>query len=368
MALFGIPWEMAGSPVFGLGANLLGGWHQAQINEQNRQQGLGWLDQMGMGDVGNLPYQAGHLNRQLGGQSINARDLLRGSLSRQLGVGSSLQSDLRGLPGQFGMANQGILGQFGQQAGGITGQFQTGAEGLRGQFGTGAQGLRSQFGAGAAGITGGYGNRLGTALGMLQGAGRQASEDISTRFRESLGNQQQALRQRGFGGTMAANIAQGSATQESAEQRRLQEQLRQQSVGMFTDLSGQGLAARERLLGAGTGLGQGLLGTGTQLGQGLLGAGTNLQAGFAGQQLQAGQAGQQFLGGMNLDALAQRGQLGQFLQQQQGDILQQDLANRFSFGQYPIGIQQQLGGQAFGMLGVPQQLNYAQIQPYGGGG
>jgi hypothetical protein len=418
MSIFGNPW-------FGLGANLLFGGQQQGLNQQTRAQqealfgqaqgmlGFGGLPGIpatppppGM-DISQFPGQAQGLVDPLRQQSALNQYLTQSGLGQQF---DPIMRDLQGLPRTSGIMGHRLLDRFGQQTGGIAGRFQQGAEGLlsqfgqgaqglraqmgRGatgllsQFGQGAQGLRSQFGAGAAGITGGFEDRLGRAMGMLEGRGQQAEEDIATRFRESLGAQQQGLAARGFGGTMAANIAQGSAREESAEQRRLQEQLRGEQLGLFTNLSGQGLAARERLLGAGTGLGQQLLGAqvglgqqllgagtglgqqllgaGTGLGQQLLGAGTNLQAGFAGQQLQAGQGLQQLLAGLRLSSLGQQGGLGQFMQQMFGQAGQQNLANQFQFGQFPIGVGQQVAGQAFGMLGPfdvrsPQQLQFPQI-------
>jgi hypothetical protein len=351
------------SPPGGFLMNLLGGRYQRGLNEQARAQQEALFGQtlgmLGLGDLPGIPSvapppgmdisqypgQALMLSRRLTGQSqanqASALDALE-----PLGPMGPLAQELAGLPGQFGPENQAILEQFGRQTGDITGQFQRGAEALR-----------RRFARRGAGITGGYESRLGTAMGMLEGRGRQAEEDISTRFRESLGGQLSGLRARGFGGTMAANIAQGSVRDESAEQRRLQEQLRGERLGLFGQMSGEGLAAQERLLGAGT-----------TLGQGLLGAGTGLQAGFAGEQLGAGLAGQQFLGGLNLGALGQRGQLGQFYQQQLGQIGQQNLANQFLFGQYPIGVGQQVAGTALSMLGPldirsPQQLQFPQIYP-----
>lgn len=267
-------------------------------------------------DLSALPGQAQTLADQLGGLSS-------GNLARtQTGLGGlgRISAGLQALPGQFTRQNRNILGEFRQQGQNITGQF----------------------GAGAGDINRGFRDRLGEALGMLEGRGAQAEEDIATRFRESLGEQQANLRARGFGGSDIANIARASAGEESAEQRRLQEQLRGERLGLFSDLSGQGLAAQERLLGAGTGL----------------------QAGFAGQQLGAGQAGQQFLGGLNLNALGQRGQLGQFMQDALMQSRQQDLSNQFQFGQFPIGVQQQGIGQALQMLGsldirAPQQMDFS---------
>lgn len=258
-------------------------------------------------DLSTLAPQAGELADRLGNQSSNFLRLMQESLGRNLGTMSPLQRDLRGLPGQFATENQNILDRFGQRAGDI----------------------QSEFGTGAAGITRGFADRLSTGLGILEGRGAQAEEDISTRFAESLGNQLGDLRSRGFGGTLGANIAQGSVREESAEQRRLQEQLRGERLGVFTSLSGEGLAARERLLGAGTGL----------------------ATGFAGTELGAAQAGQGFLGNLNLNVLQQRGGLGQFIQQMLAGGRQQELMNQFQLGQFPIGVQQQAIGQTLGALG-----------------
>jgi len=350
---------LLGSAPAGFLSRLLAAQQQQQVNERVRgqqeqlfSQQAGILGLSGVEgapavpppaglDLSALPGQAGALGRELGGQSLFNQNIGQNRLQGAFGPGSDIMTALRGLGSQFGAENQNILGQFGRQAGGITGQFQQGARGL----GRG-------FGVGAAGINRDFEQRLGRGLGMLEGRGQQAEEDISTRFRESLGNQQRGLSARGFGGTLSSNIAQGSAREESAEQRRLQEQLRGERLGLFTGLSGEALGARERLLGAGT-----------SLGERLLGAGTNLQAGFAGQQLGAGQGGQQFLSSLNLGALGQQGQLGQFLQQQLGLGRQQHLSNRLQFGQLPIQAGFQATGQALsslGQLGVnpPQQLRF----------
>lgn len=255
-------------------------------------------------DISGLPGEARGLANQLTTGPGSSRDNLalgRRELFGQFGPQSALQTSLGALPGQFGEANQGIL---------------------------------SEFASGATGINQGFQDRLGGALSILEGSGRQAAEDISTRFETSLGNEQQALRARGFGGTQAANLGQASAIGESAEQRRLQEQLRQQRLGVFSDLSGQALGAQERLLGSGANLAQG---------------------------------GQQFLGGLNLNALGQQGALGQFFTQQLAAGRADDLANRFQFGRFPLDVTQQTAGLALSGLGPidirnPQQLNPALLQ------
>ena len=359
----GMFFDAFGSPAFGFLGNMWAAEQQHELNQQAQAQQAGMfgkgLGMFGFGgipgvnavppppgmDLGQLPGQAQTLAGQLSQQSQQGQTEMLQALG-QLGPQGKIMRGLKRLPGQQATMSGRDLRRALLRGRDITGQFQTGAEGLR-----------SQFGAGAEGITGGFEDRLGRAMGMLEGRGAQAEEDISTRFRESLGAQQQDLRARGFGGTMAANIARGSAAGESAEQRRLQEQLRGERLGLFSDLSGQGLAARERLLGAGTGLGQQLLS-----------AGTNLQTGFANQQFAGGQANRQLIAGLGLSTLGQQGMLGQFSQEQLGQIRQQNLSNQFGFGQYPIGVGQQVGGQALGFLGpgqipAPQQLQYAQVLP-----
>ncbi len=373
------------SPIGGFILSQFTANEQRQINEATREQQENVVGQqagtLGLSpipgiptipsslDITQFPGQAQSLADRLSRLSSGESNQARARAFRAFGTDSPINKGLAGLQGDFQTANQATLDEFGQQAGGITGQFQAGAQGLQQQFGAGAAGLQSQFAQGAAGINQGFQDRLRESLGILEGAGQQASEDISTRFQESLGNQQQALAARGFGGsTLGSNLALGSAREESAEQRRLQEQLRQQRLGTFANLSGQALGAQQGLLGAGTSLGQGLLGFGTSLGQGLLGAGTNLQAGFAGQGLAAGQAGNQFGANLGFGALQAQSGNNQFLQNFLQRNVQQNLDNQFRLGQFPIGVGQQAAQtqlNALGQLDIrnPQQLQPFQVQP-----
>ncbi len=383
--LIGLGTDFVSSELGGFILSQLTANEQRQINEQTRatQEGAAGaaLGTAGVGDLPGLPATPSSLDiTQFPGQAQTLADQLsrlssgesnqaRARAFRFFGQDSPTNKALARLQSDFGTANQATLDEFGTAAGDITGQFQTGAQGLQQQFGAGAAGLQGEFAQGAAGITSGFQDRLGTALSMLEGRGVQAAEDISTRFQESLGNQQQSLAARGFGGsTLGSNLAQGSAREESAEQRRLQEQLRGERLGIFSNLSGQGLVAQQQLLGAGTALGQGLLGAGTSLGQGLLGAGTNLQAGFAGQALGAGQAGNQFGAGLGLSALQQQSANNQFLQNFLAQNVQQNLGNQFQFGQFPISVGQQAAQTQLNALGQidirnPQQLQPFQVQP-----
>lgn len=326
--------DFAGSQGGNFLTRMFGAQQQRQQNQQVQQQqgalggiGLGvaglpgvpgipsFQPQPGM-DLGALPGQAQDLAGRLSGQSNRDFNAIQRGLAGQF---NPLLGRLGGLPGQFAGQNQNILNTFGGQAARTQANFQQGAADINRRFD----------------------DRLGQAFGILEGRGAQAGEDISTRFRESLGESQAGLRARGFGGTQRANIAQGSARGESAEQRRLQEQLRGERLGVFTDLSGQAVQARQQLLNTGTGL----------------------QAGFAGQQLGAAQGGQQFLGGLNLGTIGQQAGIGQFMQGAVQQSRQQNLSNQFQLGQFPIGVQQQGIGQALNFLQPldvrpPQQLQF----------
>ena len=317
------------SPFGGLLSSFLTAQQQQELNEearrlqlQDRDRALGLLGDTNRLDISRLPGDAGQLAFGLGQQSRANRKIDATRLVDTFGESGALSRGFGELGGSFSNFNTGNLNRFAGQTGDI----------------------QSQFGQGAAGINQGFGNRLSGAFGLLEGAGRQESADISRRARESLGNQQQDLRARGFGGTLSANIAQGNVRDENDAQGRLQERLRQQRVGLFSDLTGQGLAARERLLGAGT----------------------NLAAGFAGQTLGSSQAANQFRSNLDLSALGQQVGLGQFLQQGLSQGRQKNLSNQFQFGQFPIqtGLQAAgLGAQLLGPLQVnpAQQLQFPQI-------
>ena len=373
--------DFAGSPAFGLGFNFLTSILENQRNQLTTEQreflfaqgqavsglkefpGIPPVDIPSFLQPQDLLGRSRRLGDQLAGKSQVISDAQQSRLQGAFGPGSKFQRQLGAIPGGFGTASRGILDEFGTAAGNITDEFQQGAQGLLGGFGASGDLLRNQFAQGAGGINQGFQNRLTEALGILEGRGAQAEEDISRRFGESLSVQQTDLARRGLGSTtIQANISAGNVERESAEQRRLQEQLRGERLGLFTDLSGEALDAQGRLLGAGTNLGQSLLGAGTTLGQNLLGAGTNLQAGFAGQQFAGAQGANQFGANLSLNTLGAQSGLAQFLAQMLGLNQQQSLSNQFDFGQSTLGLQERLQNRTSGNLGGCDILNPQPLQ------
>ena len=88
-------------------------------------------------------------------------------------------------------------------------------------------------------------------MGYLDNAGQQAAQDITNTFTQQRAVSQQDLAQRGLGNTTVVNSAMGGlASQEAAEQRRLQESLGQLKAGYESALSGQ---ANQAALGMATG-------------------------------------------------------------------------------------------------------------------
>jgi len=88
-------------------------------------------------------------------------------------------------------------------------------------------------------------------MGYLDNAGQQAAQDITNVFSQQRASAEQGLAKRGLGNTTVVNSAMGGlASQESAEQRRLQESLGQMKAGYESALSGQ---ANQAALGMATG-------------------------------------------------------------------------------------------------------------------
>jgi hypothetical protein len=176
---------------------------------------------------------------------------------------------------QLGQAGMGLSeGYYG--AGGPQGRWQQGtgyaSAGLRGlPGGVGRAGRQIQAGYGQLGseLGGAYGQRLQTGMGMLDRYGQQAGADISRRFGAAGSTAQANLAARGLGGTtISGDVGRATAVEEGREQRRLGEDIQGMRTGLYADLSGQGLLARERVgmgaldsrqqmagLGARTGLG-----------------------------------------------------------------------------------------------------------------
>ncbi len=96
-------------------------------------------------------------------------------------------------------------------------------------------------------ILGGYNQRYGNAMGLLEGQGEQARADLASRFADTRGRQAAYLNARGLGGTtLAPTIQQGLASEEQSARGRLDEALRREKLGYMTGLSGDTLQFMER--------------------------------------------------------------------------------------------------------------------------
>jgi hypothetical protein len=99
-------------------------------------------------------------------------------------------------------------------------------------------------------VLGGYGDRLSTAMGMAEGLGEQAKKDVLTQYGASGASQQANLQNRGLGGTtIASGVAQSNMRQQADSMNRLADQLSREKIGLYTGLTGEQLAAQERLTG-----------------------------------------------------------------------------------------------------------------------
>lgn len=93
-----------------------------------------------------------------------------------------------------------------------------------------------------------YLSRIATTMGIISGLGAQESRDISERYRAQQGTAEQSLIQAGLsGGANTATMGAQFARAESAEQARLAERVRSMNANVYSQLSGDALAAKERL-------------------------------------------------------------------------------------------------------------------------
>lgn len=105
----------------------------------------------------------------------------------------------------------------------------------------------------AGDITQGYADRYSTAEADIAGYGEQMSEDIDRYFADQGGQVMQGLIDRGMTGSLSgAGEMLGVTERQSAEQRRLGEDLTRMRLGHLSNLSGEGLLAQERMFGAGS--------------------------------------------------------------------------------------------------------------------
>jgi len=189
---------------------------------------------------------------------------------------------------QIAQGAQNYYSGAGQRYGQAMQPVQSGWDKLGGQMQGQGQGImdfagqRAQQGQQAYGnLASGYGNRMGTAMGMLQGAGAQERTDINRQF-DQFGQEGMAdLVSRGLRGSNIAQGVQGNVERNRADALGgLNERMLQQQYGAYTGLSGDMLGARERGIGFGAGL-----------------SGDQMNA-MAGQQQFMGQFGQNRLGAM----------------------------------------------------------------------
>lgn len=97
-------------------------------------------------------------------------------------------------------------------------------------------------------LVGGYRDRYRRAEEELKGYGEQQKEDIDRRFAEERGMVEQNLLDRGLlSSTQAGKDLLGVTERQSAEQRRLAEDLTRNRLNFLSALSGEELGARERL-------------------------------------------------------------------------------------------------------------------------
>jgi hypothetical protein len=234
-----------------------------------------------------------------------------GNLATNVGRQSLQYYNQPAARGRYG----GAMDPISQGYGALPGRYAGQAAGINRGYGQRAADVMGGFGRGAAGVGQGYQQRLATGMGMLSGYGRQAGADISRRYGAAGSTAQANLAARGLGGTtVAGDVGRGFATEESAEQRRLGEDVQRMQTGLYAGLSGDALRSRENLLQYGTGM----------------------RAGLTGEALSAQQQAAQFGAGLSLDALGAQGDIARGGVDYQDQAMQTYLANRFGYGMAPI--------------------------------
>jgi hypothetical protein len=136
------------------------------------------------------------------------------------------------------------------------------SDSVQSRYDTMASDIKGQYGGFEGDLNKRYADRTKTGMGMLEGYGDQQKADISQKFANLGGAQTAQLAASGLGGTsVGASMATGRAREESAEQRRLGEDVTRMKSDVYSDLSGDELGARYDL-------GQGRMGMLYDLGKG----------------------------------------------------------------------------------------------------
>ncbi|MEE9597975.1 MAG: hypothetical protein V3V96_14475 [Acidiferrobacterales bacterium] len=217
-----------------------------------------------------------------------------GTAERFREVFDPITGELEGLSGEVAAGNEAVQALLAE----TRGEFEEGAADVLGGFAE----LRGDLRAGAAEITGGFEESLDRARGLVSGLGEAERQDINRRFTEAGREAEASLRERGFGGTLAAGARIGAERGRSTALLGLEEQIAGQQLGVEETFGLAGLSAQERLFAAGINLDFQALGAQERL----AGAGAQLGVTQAGAQ----QFGNQLFANTALDALAQRATVG----------------------------------------------------------
>lgn len=330
---------------------------------------LAGTDPMPLGPSESVPAAVGEgAQDRSGGYFDQSAERLNTLLSSDLGrfgdfasqMGSGLQSSRNEQLGALGTGSQNVLGQaqtgYGQQMmgqGGLLGSMTQG-------YGQREQDVMAGLGGMQSDVLGQLKNLYGRSMANLKGAGDQERRDIEQSYGQRNSDIQQSLASSGMGNTtVGATMGLGVEREKRADMGRLEERLRQERIGLDTQLTGAQAQARQQMGSEAANMMAGLRGQGLgaqeSLGTNMLGAqergSANLQNVY--QTNMANQLG--LLGNLGERELAYASQLGQqgvdrargadeanFAQWQTGQLgaqqLQEDFYNQLT------GLQDKLGG------------------------
>ncbi len=239
-----------------------------------------------------------------------------------------------------------VLGGFDQGASGLMGAAQNRANSVLGNFGAQSGAYQNWLGNATNTLNQNAQGRQNQGMALLQGMGNQAQQNIEQQFNANRGNIGQNLASRGLGNsTVLDSMLTGNERERANATGNLQDQLRQQALGTYSNLSGDVLDTQQQGLGMRNAAAGNALDTGTQLAQGLSGDVLNTQQGLLGQRTGL----QQGLTGDFMNTLGQNFQNRMNL----SGGLSSDLLNNQVGGMSGL-VQNQIGGEAAG-LGWNQQ-------------
>jgi len=255
--------------------------------------------------------------------------------------------DLGAMPTRFNQATGRILEGYGQRV-----------EDVGGGYARGSSAIGAGYGGLGAGLQTGYGQRTSDVMGLIEGMGGQERADINRQYDEQAAAQRANLSARGLGGTTTVGTAGAAMERErTGAQGRLGERLRREQAGYLSGLSGEALAARERVGTAGLGARERMLGYGAGLQFDLTGQELGAQEYARDQRtaMELGRAGMQMgVAGQQADIAGQR--LGY-----QEDAMGQRLGNQLALGQLPLQYGQDWVSNVRGYYGP---LNRVPPRPY----